>query len=601
MPHREPVTWVPHEIEDQDPEYEGPDSEFEIDEESWPEIERLMLRSSPAYFASEVLTGSPDPPYNGRYFVAEHHEQWDSLIAEHNRLCVLAPRDHGKSYFFSFAYVIWRVWREQDGRGFIMSATERQAQRILEDIVGEVETNSKLRHLVPDTKSRKRWSSNYVRFANGHRLYAKGYGTKIRGFHPHYIVADDVVNDESAYSETIRKKQIDYWNSAVTNMILPDGQIIAVGTPLHRADLYGHLRENPEYHFQKYQAVDPEWTRSLWPERYSLLEDPPQGIASLPRRRREIGSIQFTREFMTDPVADDMSLFPGRLFRGDPVEQFQLRLGMPAEYWDELGVTRFMGIDLAISSNVGADYTVVWVMGLDSHGNRWIVDIHRERGMAYQDQLSLFNRVGRIYSPALVVIEENQMQRIFGDELIRTSDLPIKKFHTGTQKNALDKGIPSLRVLLENQKFRIPRGDKRSVELTDIWIDEMNSLTVEDGKIISVGEHDDTPMACWICDQGIRMGSFGFSFGEDVDLDGDLDSELFGEDSDPGIPENTVRPAGGNGGNGSGPDSEDLLRQQVRELTVRPSGVELEPEDPRRGSPELDPGQQLVDEADYFG
>ena len=87
------------------------------------------------------------------------------------------------------------------------------------------------------------------------------------------------------------------------------------------------------------------------------------------------------------------------------------------------------------------------------------------------------------------------MQRIFGDELIRTSDLPIKKFHTGVQKHSLDKGVPSLRVLLENGKFRIPRGDARSVELTDIWIDEMRSFTWHDGKLASVGGHDDTVMA----------------------------------------------------------------------------------------------------------
>lgn len=123
--------------------------------------------------------------------------------------------------------------------------------------------------------------------------------------------------------------------------------------------------------------------------------------------------------------------------------------------------------------------------------------------------------MGRRYEPALIFLESNQMQRIFGDELIRLTDLPIKEFITGVQKNSLDKGVPSLRVLLENKKFRIPRGDKRSVELTEIWVDEMRSFTWAEGKLQSVGGHDDMVMGCWICDQAIRHGGFEFTFGDE--------------------------------------------------------------------------------------
>jgi len=125
----------------------------------------------------------------------------------------------------------------------------------------------------------------------------------------------------------------------------------------------------------------------------------------------------------------------------------------------------------------------------------------------------------------MIFLEDNQMQRIFGDELIRTSDLPIHKFTTGVQKHSLDKGLPSLRVLLENRKFRIPRGDAHSVEMTDLWISEMQAMTWDKGKIVSVGAHDDLVMGNWICDQCIRHGGFQFSFGDD-DYDGNLDDFL---------------------------------------------------------------------------
>jgi hypothetical protein len=142
--------------------------------------------------------------------------------------------------------------------------------------------------------------------------------------------------------------------------------------------------------------------------------------------------------------------------------------------------------------------------------------------------------MGRLYEPGIIFVEANQAQRIFGDELIRTTDLPIKHYTTGSEKNSLDKGVPSLRVLLENGKFRIPRGDKRSVELTNTWVEEMRSFTWVDGKLQSVAAHDDTVMACWICDQAIRHGGFSFDFGEDVDLDGTPEWEMDLDDSTDG-------------------------------------------------------------------
>jgi len=503
----------------------------------WDDLTAELEASSCAFFAQEVLRGPAE--YGGRFFVSEHHEEWDELVHKHDRLCVLAPRDHGKTFFYDFAYPIWKAKTKPGSIGFIFSATAPQAERILEDIKEELESNPKLQYLVPSKKDK--WSSRYIKLSNDSRIYARGFGTKVRGAHPDWIIVDDGLNDETIYSETTRSKQIDYFLTAISNMVIPGGQIIVVGTPFHKMDLYGELRENEEYHFQKYQAwADEKSGIPLWPERYNKER--------LEAKKREIGGIRFTREFMCEPVADDMSLFPSYLFKGEPIEQYSVKLGMARKWWDEhVGVDVFMGVDFAMSSSVQADYTVVWTMGLDKKGNRWIMDIQRERGLPYQSQLSLINEVARKYEPGLIFLEDNQMQRIFGDELIRTSDLPIRKFTTGIQKHSLEKGVPSLRVLLENHKFRIPRGDKRSVELTNIWIDEMQSFTWNEGKLQSVGGHDDTVMGCWICDQAVRQGGFKFTFGDeygDESMD-DLLAELMGESKDESLENEDAEEAGG--------------------------------------------------------
>lgn len=540
----------------------------------WNELQAQLMKMSPAFFAQEILRGPPEEPYNGRFLIAEHHQEWDQLIINHRRLCVLAPRDHGKTFFYDFAYPIWMAAVAAPGKtGFIFSSTQPQASRILEDIKQEIESNPKLQHLVPPRKAGNRWSSTSIRLTNGSRIYARGFGTRVRGAHPWWIVVDDGLNDESAYSETVRRKQIEYFYTAITNMVVPGGQIVVVGTPFHQQDLYGDLSENPEYEFRRYQALNGSEERPLWPERYSW--------DSLIAKRKEIGSVRFTREFQCEPVADDMSLFPLALFQVHPQEQRTLKLGLPHAFWEQLGVTPFMGVDFALSSSVQADFTVIWVMGLDAFGNRWIIDIFRDKGMSYQSQLSKMNEMGRKYQPALIGVEANQAQRIFGDELIRTTDLPVHKYTTGAEKNTLEKGVPSLRVLLENVKFRIPRGDRRAVEETNTWINEMRSITFADGKITTVAGHDDTVMACWICDQMIRRGGFSASFGEEEDLSGSVDDVLddvygLGEEPD----EATKRPqataegeGGGEGASGNlvdddeaalfgGPSLDAVLRSQ---------------------------------------
>lgn len=452
-----------------------------------------------------MLRGPPE--FNGRFFAGAHHEEWAELLNAHKRLCVIAPRGHGKSFFYTFAYPLWMAERNPDRSGFIFSASQPQAEEILIRIMREIDGNPKLSHLRP--KQMRRWSAKSLELSNGFTLHARGYGTKVRGAHPIFICLDDILNDETAFSETVRTKQIDYFFSAVTNMLEPGGQIVCVGTPLHANDLYGVMRKTPGYVVREYPAIKADGT-ALWPERFPIHE--------LERIRDEIKTLRFAREFMCSAVTDLSSLFPITLFKGDKVEQFAVRLGAPGDWWEERGIRRYIGVDFALTANSGSDYTVIFVLGVDGAGNRWIVDIIRERGLSYGEQKSKIVDAARRYRPELILVESNQAQRIFGEELIRDTDLPIRHHMTTSEKHSLDRGVPGLRMLLENGKIRIPRGDERSIELTDKWIDEMRGHTVVSGRVVTVAEHDDTVMAFWIADQAVRAGGASMSFGEE---DGD--------------------------------------------------------------------------------
>jgi len=476
-----------------------------------PQIDKRMIEAvcdrSLAFFASEKLRGPSEPPYSGRFLIASHHEAWSEIVNNHDRICIEAARDHGKTFFWDFAFPIWMANKYPGDKGYIFSGSQDQADRILYDIMMEVETNPKLRHLLPAPQARKRWSTKMLQFANGSIIYGRGYGTKVRGGHPRWAVIDDGLNDETAYSERIRQKEIDYFFQAISNMVIPGGKLIVVGTPFHRGDLYAKLEANAEYFFERYPALHDDGT-PLWPVRYSA--------ETLEQKRREIGSVRFAREFLCRPVSDGSTLFPRMLFEGENIEQPNVRLGMDLAFWKRAGIEFVaVGVDFGLSSSVGADYTVVWIMGTDANGNRWILDIYRERGLSYEEQKNLIKHAGKRYAPDVIFVEANQAQRIFGEELMRETDLPIRLHHTGESKHSQISGLPSLRLHLENGKYRLPLGDERSRELIGAWIEEMQGITVQNGKTISVAEHDDLPMANWICERAMQFGGFDFSFGEE--------------------------------------------------------------------------------------
>jgi hypothetical protein len=489
------------------------------------------LKRSLPLFAQEVLGMQMSP----------HLLEWGDLINNHPRVSINAARGHGKSAFFSYAYAIWRAWSEPGVEVYLFSATLDQAKEFLDIIIygrdrlrGMIDI-PELAHLVPtpdDMRRDKRLRLNKedVKFTNLSRIKCVGYGKKIRGRHPKYIVLDDVLNDEDMYSELVRRKHIDYYKSAISPMVTPDGQIVAVGTPYHGDDLYyGFLRHNPQYVFRRYPGLIRDKKtgkeRPLFPWLWT--------IEKLEEKKKEIGTVAFTREILVSPVSDEMAIFPSTLF--PPLYDKTLLIRPDRAKRRALGIEHgvFIGVDFARSANTGADWFVIFVIGKDKHGTIYVLDIIRRKGYDFQKQISLIEMVSKRYSPQLVFIESNAAQQILSSEVRRTTSVPVKEFVTTAQnKYPLDKGVPGLRILMENNKLVIPYGKDelmRTRGLMNAWMFEMQQFGFIDGKLQGIGSHDDQVMAFWFAVEASKHGGFNFDMGGGGEGDGD-DDEGAGED-----------------------------------------------------------------------
>lgn len=475
-------------------------------------IEEILRRKSLTYFITSVM---PD------FQLSWHHIEWGDLIQRHNKLCIEAARDHGKSYYFSNAYAIWKLYcyskpsttvlsrrpsAANSNRGYLFSFSLQQSVDLMEILKGTIESNDILKErLYPEGESRTatRWAATNIVCKNGARLTCKGFGSSVRGAHPYWIIVDDGLKDNVIYSSVQRQKSIDYFHSVIMNMLVPGGQIVVVGTPFHASDLYGDLKTKRGWFVIEYPAIFPDG-RILWPQRWSF--------ADLMDKRNTQGNIIFSRENLCRPITNEASIFPlnvlMRSLRG--MEDYTLvrnRDDFPMKFNKVV-----VGCDFAISANVGADYTVFSVWGVDDEtGERWLMYLYRESGKTFYEQMQVLRGINVRFRPDVMVLEQNTFQQIFVQESDRQG-LPIVGHTTGVDKFDLKTGWPGLAIDFERGKIHIPIGDKFSQDIKDLIFSDLGSVAFTDKGLESVGEHDDISSSFWLAKLAANITTTGFKY-----------------------------------------------------------------------------------------
>lgn len=481
-------------------------------------MEEVFRTRNLSYFITSVL---PD------FQLSWHHLEWGDLVHRYNKLCIEAARDHGKSFYFSNAYAIWNLYKyskpkknmyskrpvaSASNRGYLFSFSLQQAVDLMEILKGTIESNDILKErLLPDSKTDGAWASTNIMCKNGARLTCKGFGSSVRGAHPRWIVVDDGLKDNVIYSQLQRQKSIDYFHSVIMNMLVPGGQIVVVGTPFHAQDLYGDLKSKSiqatgnkgGWFVIEYPAIFPDG-RILWPQRWSFFD--------LMDKRTTQGNIIFSRENLCRPITNESSIFPLKvlersLVRMDNYILVRNRDDFPIKFRKVV-----VGCDFAISSNVGSDYYVFTVWGVDDEtGERWLLWMERGKGKTFHEQMQILRGINVRFRPDSMVLEQNVFQQIFVQEADKQG-LPVIGHTTGIDKYDLKSGWPGLAIDFERGKIHIPVGDKYSQEMKDLIFDDLGSVAFTDKGLESVGSHDDISSSFWLAKLGANLLTTGFKY-----------------------------------------------------------------------------------------
>ena len=420
-------------------------------------------------YAAYQWPGYRDAPHHR--LIARHLEAVER--GEITRLMITMPPRHGKSMLASEFFPAWYLGRNPDH--YVVTAT--YAQELADDFGRKVKNqieDAAFAGIFPgvgladDSKSAKRFHIEGQLGGLEHALtqrgafYAVGVGGPLTGRGAHLLLIDDPVkNREEAESEVIRKKTKDWYTSTAYTRLMPGGRIIVIQTRWHEDDLAGWLQA--EHGHEGWvrlglPAISDDGV-ALWPEQYD--------VPALEKIRQAIGPRDWSALYQQRPTPESGDYFKAEWLV--PVD------AVPPQ--GEMNI--YGGSDYAVTSN-GGDYTVHIVVGLDTEGNPYLMDLWRAQA-ASDKWVDAFCDLVLKWKPIGWAEETGQIKSGVGPFLLR------RQLETGAYvaREAFptrgDKAIraQSIRGRIAARGLRYPRNAPWAADL----ISEMMSFPV--------GVHDD--------------------------------------------------------------------------------------------------------------
>ena len=336
-----------------------------------------------------------------------------------NKLIML-PRAHLKSHMVA-TWCAWIVTRHPEVTILYVSATADLAQTQLyavKNILGSTIYQRYFpEYLDPQEGKRDKWSSVKVsidhikRSEEGIRdatISTAGLTTNTTGWHADIVIGDDLVVPENAYTEDGRES-VSKKSSQFTSIRNAGGFTMACGTRYHPSDIYDTwAKQFYDVFNDEFEVIDraPVWDikeysvevdgQFIWPRAVRSKDDKAFGFdpAILARIKAEYSDqTQFFAQYYNDP--------------NDPASE---RISREAfQYYDRKHLKRERGnwwfkgkrlnvyaaVDFAFSLSKRADSTAIVVIGIDSDGDVYVLDIERFKS---DRTIDYFRRIVQLHS-----------------------------------------------------------------------------------------------------------------------------------------------------------------------------------------------------------
>jgi hypothetical protein len=256
-----------------------------------------------------------------------------------------------------------------------------------------------------------------------------------------------------------------------------------IGTPFTYTDIFSLLASDEYsevYTVRNYPCLNQN-NEPLWPSRWDY--------DSLMQRKKEVGSLKFTREYLCIPISTGTALFAQEHI--DACKEAGKKDILRLRHRKDSGYNYYVGVDPAISTD--GDYNVIMVLEVDEQRNKRIIYVDRQKNVEFRDNINKIKMVAQLFEPDVIYFETNTFAKSFTQELRNETDLNIRDVTMTRRKK--EEIILNLQMNIENAKIVFPRGNDESRKVTDNIIEELSMFSITDnGKFEGVGAHDDLVM-----------------------------------------------------------------------------------------------------------
>lgn len=439
--------------------------------------------------------------------------EWGNLTQLFPWSCYLCGRGSGKSFFWSYAFILWRLWsynrpvpwrqntidNQNRKETCYITSTMTLAKVQIKKVREEIETNDLIAEkLNPNGKASI--GETGITTETGSTLHIRGRDGFIRGLHVGACLCDDMPDESSLYSDEQREKIKDLLKGTIEPIVEPYGYFVICGTPYSSApnELYQVLKADKRFYCFEYPIIFPDG-RPLAPDRYTFDQ--------ILAKKEELGTIVFNREYLVVPISDSSTIFPYEYLMRSIIGMENVRFATSIDDFPIKLQRVHVGVDFAVSGNIGADYTVYSVWGIDSMKNYYLLYYYRKRGMSHNEQVDKLVQLDRLFRPNKMICESNGFQSILSS-LAKERGLKNVETFTTTEGNKKDlyTGLPSLSAMFERGQLKCPYAPGETKQAVDIMFGEFSSITFksDNGKLEAGSGHDDICMSSFMCINSLR-------------------------------------------------------------------------------------------------
>ena len=439
--------------------------------------------------------------------------EWGNLTQLYPWSCYLCARASGKSYQWSYAFILWRLWSYTRPTAYRQDTTDNAnrketcyitntftlAKVQIAKVTEEIEANDLIKEkLNPYNKASI--GETAIKTETGSTLHVRGKDSMIRGLHVGACLCDDMPDESSLYSDEQREKLKELLKGTIEPIVEPYGYFLVTGTPYSSApnELYQILKADKRFYCFEYPILFPDG-RPLAPDRYTFEQ--------ILDKKEELGTIVFNREYLVVPISDTSTIFPYEYLMRSIIGMETIRFASSIDDFPFKLTRVHIGVDFAVSGNIGADYTVYSVWGKDAMDNYYLLYYYRKRGMSHNEQVDKIVQLDRLFHPNKIRCEANGFQSILSG-LAKERGLKNIEPFTTTEGNKKDlyTGLPSLSAMFERGQIKCPYAMGETRQAVDLMFGEFSSITFrsDNGKLEAASGHDDIALSSFLSINSLR-------------------------------------------------------------------------------------------------